>query len=192
MATTPRTWIGKDVPRLEDARLLTGRASYTDDVKVPGMAYAAVLRSPVAHARIVRIDTSRARALPGVFAVVTGEDAKELTNPLPAFCAEPVVEYALAVDKVRYAGEPVAARPGRHEGGGERTGKALRLIVARGPHELRGAGDDAVDAAHEHGALRHRQHAFPIALHHVARRRLDPAETAAVTDGSVGGIAQIM
>jgi carbon-monoxide dehydrogenase large subunit len=107
MAT--RTWIGKDVPRLEDPRLLTGRANYTDDVRLPGMAHAAVLRSPQAHARIVRIDTSRARALPGVFAVITGEDAKELSNPLPAFCAEPVVEYALAVDKVRYAGEAVAA-----------------------------------------------------------------------------------
>jgi CO/xanthine dehydrogenase Mo-binding subunit len=106
---TSRTWIGKDVQRLEDPRLLTGRASYTDDVRLPGMAHAAVLRSPQAHARIVRIDTSRARALPGVFAVITGDDAKELSNPLPAFCAEPVVEYALAVDKVRYAGEAVAA-----------------------------------------------------------------------------------
>ena len=64
MAT--RTWIGKDVPRLEDPRLLTGRATYTDDVRLAGMAHAAVLRSPRAHARIVRIDTSRARALPGV------------------------------------------------------------------------------------------------------------------------------
>ena len=73
------------------------------------MLHAAVLRSPHAHARIARIDTSRARALPGVFAVVTGEDAEELTNPLPAFCAEPVVQYALAVDKVRFAGEAVAA-----------------------------------------------------------------------------------
>ena len=53
------------------------------------MAHAAVLRSPQAHARIVRIDTSRARALPGVYAVITGDDAKELSNPLPAFCAEP-------------------------------------------------------------------------------------------------------
>jgi CO/xanthine dehydrogenase Mo-binding subunit len=109
MATIPRTWIGKDVQRLEDPRLLTGRANYSDDVRLPGMAHAAVLRSPQAHARIVRIDTSRARALPGVFAVITGDDAKELSNPLPAFCAEPVVQYALAVDKVRYAGEAVAA-----------------------------------------------------------------------------------
>jgi CO/xanthine dehydrogenase Mo-binding subunit len=109
MATAQRTWIGKDVPRIEDPRLLTGRATYTDDVTLAAMAHAAVLRSPHAHARIVRIDASRARALPGVFAVITGADAQGLTNPLPAFCAEPVVEYALAVDKVRYAGEAVAA-----------------------------------------------------------------------------------
>jgi CO/xanthine dehydrogenase Mo-binding subunit len=109
MAVAQRTWIGRDIPRLEDPRLLTGRANYTDDVRLAGMAHAAVLRSPYAHARIVRIDTSRARAVPGVFAILTGEDAKELSNPVPAFCAEPVVEYALAVDKIRYAGEAVAA-----------------------------------------------------------------------------------
>src|SRR5439155_15371759 len=83
--------------------------TYTDDVRLPGMLHAAVLRSAHPHARIARIDTSQARALPGVFAVITGEDAKELTNPLPAFCAEPVVQYALAVDKVRFVGEAVAA-----------------------------------------------------------------------------------
>jgi carbon-monoxide dehydrogenase large subunit len=109
MATASRTWIGKDVPRLEDPKLLSGRATYVDDVKLPGMLHAAVLRSPHAHARIARIDTSRARNRPGVFAVLTGEDARRLGNPLPAFCAEPVVEYALAVDKVRYAGEAVVA-----------------------------------------------------------------------------------
>ena len=109
MATVERQWIGKDVPRLEDPKLLAGRATYTDDVRLPGMLHAAVLRSPHPHARIKRIDTSRARALAGVFAVVTGEDAKELTNPLPAFCAEPVVQYALAVDRVRFVGEAVAA-----------------------------------------------------------------------------------
>ncbi len=109
MAPPSHVWIGKDVPRLEDPKLLAGRATYTDDVRLPGMLHAAVLRSPHAHARIARIDTSRARALPGVVAVVTGEDARTLTNPLPAFCAEPVVQYALAVDKVRFAGEAVAA-----------------------------------------------------------------------------------
>jgi carbon-monoxide dehydrogenase large subunit len=109
MAVAERTWIGKDVPRLEDPKLLAGRAVYTDDVKLPGLLHAAVLRSPHAHARIARIDASKARALPGVFAVITGAEVRALTDPLPRFCAEPVVEYALAVDKVRYAGEAVAA-----------------------------------------------------------------------------------
>ena len=62
MAATEHAWIGKDVPRLEDPKLLAGRATYTDDIRLPGMLHAAVLRSPYAHARIVRIDTSRARA----------------------------------------------------------------------------------------------------------------------------------
>jgi carbon-monoxide dehydrogenase large subunit len=109
MAVAQLNWIGKDVPRLEDPKLLAGRATYVDDVSLPGMLEAAVLRSPIAHARIARIDTSRARSVPGVFAVITGEDARSLSNPVPAFCAEPVVEYALAIDKVRYAGEAVAA-----------------------------------------------------------------------------------
>jgi CO/xanthine dehydrogenase Mo-binding subunit len=109
MAVSERKWIGKDVPRLEDPKLLAGRATYTDDVQLPGMLHAAVLRSPHAHARIVRIDASRARALPGVYAVITSDEVKEHLNPVPAFCAEPVVEYPLAVDKVRYAGEAVAA-----------------------------------------------------------------------------------
>ncbi|MCI0547973.1 MAG: xanthine dehydrogenase family protein molybdopterin-binding subunit [Candidatus Rokubacteria bacterium] len=109
MMATTRAWIGKDIPRLEDPKLLSGRATYVDDVKLAGMLHAAVLRSPHPHARIARIDTSRARAVPGVYAVITGEDARALSNPVPAFCAEPVVEYALAVGKVRYVGEAVAA-----------------------------------------------------------------------------------
>jgi carbon-monoxide dehydrogenase large subunit len=63
MATTQRTWIGKDVPRLEDPRLLMGRATYTDDVRLEGMAHAAVLRSPQAHAQ-TSVDTSRPARCP--------------------------------------------------------------------------------------------------------------------------------
>src|SRR5437879_1547501 len=111
MTTTTNgyTWIGKDIKRQEDPDLLTGRAEYTSDVKLPGMLHAAVLRSPYAHARIVSIDTSAAKKVPGVHAVLTGREANEVIGPLPAFCAEPVVEHAIAVDKVRYAGEAVVA-----------------------------------------------------------------------------------
>jgi CO/xanthine dehydrogenase Mo-binding subunit len=97
-------WVGRSVPRKEDRKLLTGRATYVADVVVPGMLHAAVLRSPHAHARIVSIDTSRARALPGVVAVLTGQEALAHVGPMPAFCAEPVPQHAIAVDKVRYPG----------------------------------------------------------------------------------------
>src|SRR5947209_16403128 len=86
-----------------------GTAIYTNDINLPGMLHAAVLRSPYPHARIVSIDTSAAKQLPGVYAVLTGRDAAEIIDPLPAFCAEPVVEHAIALEKVRYAGEAVVA-----------------------------------------------------------------------------------
>ena len=111
MTTTSnqRTWIGKDIKRREDPALLMGTAIYTNDINLPGMLHAAVLRSPYPHARIVSIDTSVAKQLPGVYAVLTGRDAAEIIDPLPAFCAEPVVEHAIALEKVRYAGEAVVA-----------------------------------------------------------------------------------
>ena len=89
MTTTTNnyTWIGKDLKRREDPDLLTGSAEYTNDVKLPGMLHAAVLRSPYAHARIASIDTSAAKKLPGVHAVLTGRDATEVLDPLPAFVA---------------------------------------------------------------------------------------------------------
>ncbi len=107
--TNQHTWIGKDIKRREDPALLMGTAIYTNDVNLPGMLHAAVLRSPYAHARIVSIDTSAAKQLPGVYAVLTGREATEVIGPVPAFCAEPVVEHAIAVEKVRYAGEAVVA-----------------------------------------------------------------------------------
>ena len=93
--TNQHTWIGKDIKRHEDPALLMGTAIYTNDVNLPGMLHAAVLRSPYAHARIVSIDTSAAKKLPGVYAVLTGHEATEVIGPLPAFCAEPVVESQL-------------------------------------------------------------------------------------------------
>jgi CO/xanthine dehydrogenase Mo-binding subunit len=104
-----RRWIGKDVKRREDPALITGKATYTNDVSLPGMLHAAVLRSPHAHARILSIETSAAKRLPGVYAVLTGREAMEFVNPVPCFAAEPVEERAIAVDKVRYNGEAVVA-----------------------------------------------------------------------------------
>src|SRR3990167_3548743 len=70
-----RQGFGKPVPRTEDARLLIGNGCYSDDFNLPGQAYASLVRSPHAHARIRRIDVAPALAAPGVIAVLTGEDA---------------------------------------------------------------------------------------------------------------------
>src|SRR5437762_8735550 len=78
------TGIGQPVRRREDLRLLTGKGRYSDDVNLPGQAYAVMVRSPHAHALIRAIDTSAARAMPGVLAVLTAEDvAADELRPLP-------------------------------------------------------------------------------------------------------------
>jgi 4-hydroxybenzoyl-CoA reductase alpha subunit len=84
---------------------LTGAAKYTDDLKLPRMIYGRLLRSPYPHAQVLRVDTSRAERLPGVFAVLTGKDLPIKYGILPSSQDE----NALAVDRVRYVGEPVAA-----------------------------------------------------------------------------------
>ena len=74
---------GSGIRRREDPRLITGQATYTDDIKLNGMAHAAILRSPHAHARINSIDTSAAQSAPGVVAVYTGADVEGVLNPIP-------------------------------------------------------------------------------------------------------------
>jgi len=96
------------VPRVEDAELLTGRTEFIDNVALPGMLHCAILRSPHPHARIAKVDTGEAQRLPGVVAVATGEDARRWTHA--AATAPPGWgAYCLAVGKVRFVGEPVAA-----------------------------------------------------------------------------------
>ncbi|MGH2605302.1 MAG: molybdopterin cofactor-binding domain-containing protein [Anaerolineales bacterium] len=108
--------IGKRVRRNEDPRLLTGRALFVDDVQLPGMAHAAFLRSPYAHAQILAIDADRARGRPGVLAVFTAADLGDYWKPGPLLVSPPPIEgivfhartqVPLARDKVRHAGEPV-------------------------------------------------------------------------------------
>jgi len=110
-------YLSARVTRNEDARLLTGRARFVDDVQVPGMLHAAFVRSDYAHARIVSIDTSAARARAGVVAVYAAADLGEYLTPAPLLVPPPpipdVVFHArthlpLARDKVRYVGEPLA------------------------------------------------------------------------------------
>src|SRR5437763_7306227 len=108
-AQATRRWLGKSLNRVEDPRFLRGEGRYVDDIKLPNMTHAAILRSPHAHARIVSIDTSKAAALPGVVAVVTGKDVSERAAPLPSFGAGPIVQDLIATEKVRHYGEAVAA-----------------------------------------------------------------------------------
>ena len=96
--------VGKDVPRTDAIAKVTGAAQYVADLHLPGMLHAAVLRSPHPHARIVKIDAAAAAALPGVKAVVTGTD----TARRKWGCFRPDL-YPLAIDKVRYVGDEVAA-----------------------------------------------------------------------------------
>lgn len=102
-------WIGKGMKRIEDPRLLAGKARYVDDVVLPNMAHAAVLTSPHAHALIRRIDVSKARGLPGVIGVLTGEDIARYVDPCPSFASPPVPQLCCAIGRVRHVGEAVAA-----------------------------------------------------------------------------------
>src|SRR5690606_3749077 len=105
--------VGRARLRKEDARLITGRTQWTDNITLPGMLHMAILRSPMAHARITRLDVAPALARPNVVAAFAGADVAETQGSLP--CAWPVTEDMvhpghppLAVTEVRHVGEPVA------------------------------------------------------------------------------------
>ncbi|WP_031172228.1 xanthine dehydrogenase family protein molybdopterin-binding subunit [Streptomyces durhamensis] len=105
--------VGRSRLRKEDARLITGQTNWTDNIQVAGLLHLAVLRSPMAHARITRVDVSPALERPGVVAAFSGADLAEGLGSLP--CAWPVTEDIvqpdhppIAVEEVRYAGDPVA------------------------------------------------------------------------------------
>jgi carbon-monoxide dehydrogenase large subunit len=106
------TWVGRSLRRHEDPELLAGRGRYLADLTAPRMLHAAFLRSPQAHARIRRLDVRGALAMPGVHAALTGNDLPPTLRPQPVTHifqnqrATPT--YALARDRVRYVGEPVA------------------------------------------------------------------------------------
>jgi len=99
--------VGRSVNRLEAREKVSGRAEYVHNMRLPGMLYGKIFRSTVPHGRILSIDTSAAREMPGVFRVVTSEDVRKvIPHPYygPAFHDQPI----LAIDKVRHVGEPVA------------------------------------------------------------------------------------
>ncbi len=103
MTAPPRQRRG--VPLIDGIDKVTGRARYTADLPHADALVGRILRSPVSHGEIVRLDTAKARALPGVFAVVTGDDCPHTYGVLPVA----MNEYPMARGRVRYRGEPVAA-----------------------------------------------------------------------------------
>ncbi len=108
-AAAEQGWLGRPVERIEDATLLTGGGYFTDDLPVrTGTLHAAILRSPHAHAELLGIDTSKAMARPGVIAVLTGREIREDSDPFIIVLRQPMDQWSLAVDRVRFVGEAVA------------------------------------------------------------------------------------
>jgi len=118
MARQEFKFVGRSVHRVDGIEKVTGKAKFTGDLKIPGMLYGRILRSSYPHAGISSIDSSRAEALPGVAAVLTAADIGELD---PYYNGRPVI----AIKKVRYVGEPVAAVAAEDQ---ESAEEALSLI----------------------------------------------------------------
>src|SRR6201986_125396 len=114
-AIAAERYTGASIKRSEDPPILPGAGRYVDDIKLPGMLHAAFVRSPMAHARVLSVDASAARELPGVVAVLTGAEREEMPAPGPDALmalmgwAGPTPQFTLlATDKVRLVGDPVA------------------------------------------------------------------------------------
>src|SRR6476646_4023156 len=110
----PNSYIGKTVPRPNLDRLMQGRGAYVSDMELPRMAHVVFLRSPYAHARILNIDASSAKQMPGVVAVVTGKELADVITPWVGVLShlkglKSAPQHAIAIDRVCWQGEAVAA-----------------------------------------------------------------------------------
>jgi carbon-monoxide dehydrogenase large subunit len=158
--TGRNTFVGQPIERVEDARLLTGRGTFVDDIDLPGLVHAAIVRSAVAHGRLAHIDASAARTMPGVVALVTAADI----GPIPAISVrmapaprqERFQQPVIAADKVRYVGEPVAVVLAESRAQAEDAADA----VAIGIDELPPVADTA--AAERPDALLFEEHATNV------------------------------
>jgi putative selenate reductase molybdopterin-binding subunit len=124
---SPRTVVGQNVRKVEGVKLVTGGPAFTDDIHLPGLLYGKILPSPYAHARIKRIDTTKARALPGVHAVLTYKNVPRVphTTAGQAWPEPSPYDTYLLDNKVRFVGDRVAAVAAESRAIAE---KALRLI----------------------------------------------------------------
>ncbi|MGQ0701637.1 MAG: xanthine dehydrogenase family protein molybdopterin-binding subunit [Gemmatimonadales bacterium] len=107
-----KAYVGRPIRRVEDHRLITGAATYVDDLRLPGLLHAAFVRSPHAHARVRSVRTDAATGLPGVVAVLTGRDLNQAVGPVPCAAVQPdqnsPTHTVLAGDRVYFVGHPVA------------------------------------------------------------------------------------
>lgn len=153
--TTPAdrefTLIGTRMRKVDGLSKSTGRAMYTDDIALPGMLHAKILRSPHPHARIVSVDTSAAEALSGVHAVVTGADMPVMYGIIPWTQDE----YALAVDRVRHIGDGVAAVAAIDEDTANRALAAIQVEYEVLPAHMSPQEALAAKGSYEDGAFIH-------------------------------------
>jgi carbon-monoxide dehydrogenase large subunit len=154
-AEAPEREVGKARRRKEDARLITGRTTWTDNTVLPGMLHLAVVRSPVAHAKISSVDVSAAQEAPGVIAVLTGRDVADEQGSIP--CAWPVTpdmvnpgHPSIAVDEVNHVGEAVAVIVARSKAAAQ---DAVELVDV--DYDLLPAVLDMEDAVAEGAQLTH-------------------------------------
>lgn len=149
--------VGARVLRSEDPRLLRGRGAFVDDIRLPGMLHAAFVRAHHAHARVRRIDTSRVLAIPGVHAVFTAVDMTPAMRmhrmpalvPIP-YAKFPLTQFALAVNEVCYAGEPIAIVIADTRYIAEDAASAVEI-----DYEILPAASDCRDAVAENAPLAH-------------------------------------
>jgi carbon-monoxide dehydrogenase large subunit len=158
-----KLWMGQPLKRKEDPRLIQGLGKYIDDVKLPRMAFAAILRSPYAHARIKKIDIEKAERLPGVICTLIGDEVARRTDPFLQISPPPankVKDYCLAVGKVHFVGEPVAAVVAETRAIAE---DALELIEVE--YEVLDHVLDAREALGPHAPVLHEEAGSNLAYH---------------------------
>ncbi|MDP6560063.1 MAG: xanthine dehydrogenase family protein molybdopterin-binding subunit, partial [Candidatus Binatia bacterium] len=179
-STSTRKWVGRRVRRSEDKRLLTGKGQFLDDMKLPGMYHAAVLRSPYPHANIKSIDTSEALKMPGVRGVLTGEDVGRMSGPFPQAVEQPLEYYCIAVGRARYVGEGVAVVVAEDRYLAEDALQAIRVEYEELPPVV-----DVEKAAAKDGPVLHDNLGTNI-INHRELRYGDPDKAFAEADVVVG------
>ncbi|MDW5597889.1 xanthine dehydrogenase family protein molybdopterin-binding subunit [Conexibacter stalactiti] len=163
-ATRPAS-VGQSIPRKEDGRLLKGQGQFADDVWMHRMGHVHFVRSPYAHAEIVDVDVSKALAVEGVYATLTGEEVRQLTDRYTQIAPEPggrAKDFAMAVGKVRYQGEPVAAVLAESRELARDAAALVEVEYARLPHVL-----EAVQAADDESPRVHTEMGSNVGWHGV-------------------------